>query len=228
MYVDFILYSFIQDYEWAHNKKQYIWYTWFAYYQVHLSNKSSVMWCPQLFVFALCLTLWKNTISTDRFPSLALFHFPLSLLLRLYSSAAHLSAYLLGQIFIFCSSFLCCDASLVLSRVFLFHDMLCCVTAAAWSFSLFLLLLLHPGSPTTLTYVSASDAIIYKCTVHMTMPNSSLILLLTPMCSAWMLLSSISLQPALCLHHHVRTSWDRSTVHLGRLWARLPAAWRNN
>lgn len=170
------------------------------------------MRCLHQCVFASCLTLWRYTICTDRFPSLALLHIPLSLPLRLCSSAAPLSAFLLCQIFIFCSSFSCCDASLVFeSCVFSFHEMLCCVTAAAWSFSFFLLLLLHPGSPTTLTYVSASDAIIYKCTMPMTMPNSSLILLLTPIRSAWMLLS-VSLHPASCLRHHGRTSWVRSTV----------------
>lgn len=60
------------------------------------------------------------------------------------------------------------------------HDMLCCVTAAAWSFSLFLFLLLHPGSPTTLTYVSAADVILYNCTRHMMMLNSSPALLVAP------------------------------------------------
>lgn len=54
----------------------------------------------------------------------------------------------------------------------LFHDMLCCVTAAAWSLSLFLLLL-HPGSQPTLTYVSASYVLISNLTMLSTLITSS-------------------------------------------------------
>lgn len=55
----------------------------------------------------------------------------------------------------------------------LFHDMLCCVTAAAWSLSLFFLLLLHPGSQQTLTYVSASHVLISNLKMLLTLISSS-------------------------------------------------------
>lgn len=102
----------------------------------------------------------------------------------------------------------------------------CCLV----SLFLLLLLLLHPGSQPTLTYVSASDVLIYNRTMLITMLNSSPTLLVTPR------------DPPECPHPlpqptslsippysppHGRTSWDRSTAHWERLWALLPVAWRN-
>lgn len=116
----------------------------------------------------------------------------------------------------------------------LFHDMLCCVTAAAWSLSLFLLLL-HPGSQQTLTYVSASHVLISNLTMLLTLISSSPELFVTlldtpkhplPLPQTFVSLSNqlYSTTPPVL---HGRTSWDRSTARSERSWAHLPAAWRN-
>lgn len=118
----------------------------------------------------------------------------------------------------------------------LFHDMLCCVTAAAWSLSLFvvlLLLLLLGKSHPTLTYVSASDVLIYYCPMLLTVLTHSQTLLLPVIhLNAPILCPNLCLSPSHFMSHphhptHARTSWVRSTAHWERLWAPLPVAWRN-
>lgn len=99
----------------------------------------------------------------------------------------------------------------------------CCLV----SLSLFLLLL-HPGSQPTLTYVSASYVLISNLTMLLTLTTSSPELFVTlldkPKHPLPLPQSFVSLSPPVL---HGRTSWDRSTAHLERSWARLPAAWRN-
>ena len=110
-----------------------------------------------------------------------------------------------------------------------FCSMICSVVSLLLpGFSLFLLLLLHPGSQPTLTYVSASDVLIYNRTMLITMLNFSPTLLVTPVIhlNAPILCTNLLHSPPHLIPPHGRTSWGRSTVHWERLWAHLPVAWR--
>lgn len=127
--------------------------------------------------------LWKWFFSlyiiVHCFPSLVYFHF--SFFWNSVTLCCSLSA--LWRIHC-CSSFLHVgDDSLVFeSCAFFFFPMICSVVSLLLpGLSLFFLLfLLHPGSPPTLTYVSASDVIIYNCTMHIMIINSSPTFLITP------------------------------------------------
>lgn len=74
---------------------------------------------------------------------------------------------------LFCSSFLhLVDDSLVFESC-AFCSMICSVVSLPLPGLSLFLLLLHPGSQQTLTYVSASDVMIFNCTMLITMliPN---------------------------------------------------------
>jgi len=133
--------------------------------------------------------LWRQTVLVWNsfclccLPSLVLFHFPFLFLwdsVTLYSVLWLFCQYALSYIY-FCSSFLhLVDDSLVFESC-AFCSMICSVVSMLLpGLSLFLLLLLHPGRQPTLTYVSASDVLIYNRTMLITMLNSSPTLLVTP------------------------------------------------
>lgn len=138
------------------------------------------LWSFTCCVSASCRMLWE--------PSLPLFlsffgsfFFSFSLPLRLFA----LCFYLLPNCSFtylpyFCSSFLhFVDDSLVFESC-AFCSMICSVVSLLLpGISLFLFLLLHPGSQPTLTYVSASDVLIYNCSIYTTKLNSLLSLLVT-------------------------------------------------
>lgn len=73
---------------------------------------------------------------------------------------------------------------------------LLCHCCCPVSLSLFLLLLLHPGSQPTLTYVSASNVLIHNRTMLITMLNSSPTLLVTPPWSTTSFAPNLRLSPS--------------------------------
>lgn len=136
-----------------------------------------------LLCFALCCMLWDKLFfflpSAFHLFCYFTFLFSSSETLWLFTLCFFHSAYLLFHI----SSLLSCTWLMTvwyLSRVpsVPWYALLCHCCRLV-SLSLFLLLLLHPGSQPTLTYVSASDVLIYTCTVLIIMLNSSPTLLVT-------------------------------------------------
>lgn len=133
------------------------------------------LWC--CLAFALCRMPWKQMV-----PHLKLVGTPLLSICR----ALPLRFFCLWLFTLFCyhSAYLLLHISTLLSRTWLMTVWyLSRVPSVPWyallchcccPVSLFLfLLLLHPGSQPTLTYVSASDALIFIRTIFITMFNCS-------------------------------------------------------
>lgn len=134
---------------------------------------------------------------------------------------------------IYSSFFHWVDDSLVFESC-AFCSMICSVVSLLLPGVSLFLLLLHPGSQPTLTYVSASHVLIfqpYKTVFYWLSPHqNSLLLFLTRLNAPSLCPKPLFLSTQLYVTTptiHGRTSWDRSTVHLERSWVRLLAAWRN-
>lgn len=143
--------------------------------------------CNAFIVVILCCMAWKHTVLWMKpfvaFHLLCCFTFSFLLPLRLSDSSSSTLLCCISALshIHFCSSFLHLVDDCLVFEWCVFCSMICSVVSLLLpGLFLFLLFLLHPGSPPTLTYVSASDVLNYNRTMLMTMLYSSPTVLVTP------------------------------------------------